>query len=276
IKWDLKGNRVLLSEITYGLSADPNSPIAAAVKAANNDSIIISFPVAAFNKEGDPVIEVGRLFTSDIQEFSARQRIGASGVDASRTFIERIAPFQDNIETEVTVTYTSSGGRGGATAGRGGGGLGGGTMRGNSATVVLHHSMVKLPEKPMMPRRFDERVGYFSTSTTDYTHSEHKAERLRYITRWRLEKKDPNAAVSEPVKPIVYYIDAATPTKWVPWLKKGIEDWNEAFEAAGFKNAIVAKSAPTPEQDPDWSPEDVRNSVIRWLPSTVEHASGPH
>jgi len=91
---------VLLSEITYGLSADPNSPIAAAVKAANNDSIIISFPVAAFNKEGDPVIEVGRLFTSDVQEFSARQRIGATGVDASRTFIERIAPFQDNIETE--------------------------------------------------------------------------------------------------------------------------------------------------------------------------------
>ena len=128
----------------------------------------------------------------------------------------------------------------------------------------------------MMARVFDERVGYFTSSTMDYSHDEYKAERVRYIARWRLEKKDPTAAVSEPVKPIVYYIDAATPTKWVPWLKKGIEDWNVAFEAAGFKNAIVGKEAPTQGQDPDWSPEDVRNSVIRWLPSTVENASGPH
>jgi hypothetical protein len=154
--------------------------------------------------------------------------------------------------------------------------LGGGQMRGNSATVVLHHSMVRLPEKPMMPRLFDERVGYFTTSTMDYSRSEYKAERTRYIARWRLEKKDPAAAISEPVKPIVYYIDAATPRKWVPWLKKGIEDWNEAFLAAGFKNAIIGKEAPTAAQDPTWSPEDVRHSVIRWLPSTTENASGPH
>lgn len=278
VKWEQKGNRVLLVEVSYGLSADPNSPIAQAVKAANNDSIIRSFPVAAFSKDGAPVIEVSQLYTADLQEFSARQRIGATGVDASRTFIEHINSYPENIETEVTVTYTSAGGRGGApTGGRGpAGGLGGGTMRGTSATVVLHHSLVHLPEKPMMPRLFDERVGYFTTSTTDYTAEEHKAARVRYIARWRLEKKDPTAAVSEPVKPIVYYIDSATPTKWVPWLKKGIEDWNEAFEAAGFKNAIIGKLAPTKEQDPNWSPEDVRNSVIRWLPSTTENASGPH
>ena len=99
---------------------------------------------------------------------------------------------------------------------------------------------------------------------------------MRYIARWRLEKKDPGAALSDPVKPIIYYIDSATPKKWAPWLKKGVEDWNEAFAAAGFKNAIIAKDAPTPDQDPDWSPEDVRHSVIRWLPSTIENASGPH
>ena len=128
----------------------------------------------------------------------------------------------------------------------------------------------------MMPRLFDERVGYFTTSTMDYSRDEHRADARRYIARWRLEKKDPTAAVSEPVKPIVYYIDPATPMKWVPWLKKGIEDWQLAFEAAGFKNAIIAKEAPTPEEDPDWSPEDVRNSVVRWLPSTIENASGPH
>jgi hypothetical protein len=220
---------------------------------------------------------VGRMFTADTPEFSARQRLGATAVDASRTFLEHIHTFPDNVETEVTVTYTrGAGGAAVPTGGRGGGGLGGGQMRGNSATVVLHHSMVRLPEKPMMARLFDERVGYFTTSTMDYSRSEYKTERTRFIARWRLEKKNPGAAVSEPVQPIVYYIDAATPRKWVPWLKKGIEDWNEAFEAAGFKNAIIGKEAPTAAQDPTWSPEDVRHSVIRWLPSATENASGPH
>ncbi len=111
----------------------------------------------------------------------------------------------------------------------------------------------------------------------DYSKDEHRAPRaVRYIARWRLEKKDPAAAVSDPVKPIVYYIDAATPMKWREWLKKGIEDWQPAFEAAGFRNAIVAKMAPTLEEDPDFSPEDVRYSVIRWMPSTTENAQGPH
>jgi hypothetical protein len=276
VRWELKGNRVLLEEANFSVVADPREPIAMAVKAANNDSIIMAFPVAAFAKDGDPVVEVSRLFTSDVQEFSARQHMGASGVDATRSFVEHIRPFPDNIEAEVTMTYTNTGGRGAAaTVGRGGG-LGGGTMRGSSATVVLHHSMVRLPEKPMTPRLFDERVGYFTTNTMDYSRNEYSTKETRYIARWRLEKKDPNAALSEPVKPLVYYIDAATPTKWAPWLIKGVEDWNVAFEAAGFKHAIIGKMAPTPEQDPDWSPEDVRHSVIRWLPSTVENASGPH
>jgi hypothetical protein len=278
VRWDLKGNRVLLMDVNFGMTADPRRPIAMAVAAANNDAIIQAFPVAAFSKDGAPVIEIGRFLTGDSQEFSARQRLGATAVDASRTFVERIAPYPENIEAEVTVTYTRP--AAGASAMGGGrgptGGLGGGQMRPGSATVVLHHSLVRLPEKPMMAREFDERVGYFTSSTMDFSHDDYKAERVRYIARWRLEKKDPRAAVSEPVKPIVYYIDAATPTKWVPWLKKGIEDWNVAFEAAGFKNAIIGKAAPTKEQDPDWSPEDVRNSVIRWLPSTVENASGPH
>jgi hypothetical protein len=136
--------------------------------------------------------------------------------------------------------------------------------------------MVKLPEKPMMPRLFDERVGYFSVRKYDYGIDEHRAPERRFITRWRLEKKDPNAEISEPVKPIVYYVDPATPTKWIPYIKKGIEDWQPAFEAAGFKNAIIAKEAPSKEEDPDWDAEDARYSVIRYLPSTIENASGPH
>nr|MDQ3071623.1 zinc-dependent metalloprotease [Acidobacteriota bacterium] len=145
-----------------------------------------------------------------------------------------------------------------------------------SATVLMHYSMVKLPEKPMQPRLFDERVGYFSVAKFDYGLDVAKAQERRFITRYRLEKKDPTAAMSEPIKPIVYYIDRATPAKWIPYMKAGIEKWQEAFEAAGFKNAILAKMAPSAAEDPDFSAEDARYSVIRWLPSTTENASGPH
>jgi hypothetical protein len=112
--------------------------------------------------------------------------------------------------------------------------------------------MIKLPEKPMMARLFDERVGYFTQGLTDYGTGEQQQMQKRFITRYRLEKKDPNAALSEPVQPIVYWVDPATPKKWVPFIKKGIEDWQPAFEMAGFKNGIIAKEAPRAE-DPDWS-----------------------
>ncbi|HEY1756835.1 MAG TPA: zinc-dependent metalloprotease [Bryobacteraceae bacterium] len=273
VRWQLKGNRVLLTGVNREAIADPTQPISLAVNAANTDTIIQAFPVAAFSKDQDPVIEVTRLFTSDIQEFSARQTLGATTVDANRSFIEHVTPYPSNVEAEVTLTYTrgAAGARGGGGGGEGGGGRGGGAV-----TVVLHHSMVKLPDTPMQPRLFDNRVGFFSDAALDYTRDEYKAKSIRYIDRWRLEKKDPSAALSEPVKPIVYYIDPSTPTNLVPWIKKGIEDWNVAFEAAGFKNAIQARTRPTPQEDPNWSSEDVRNSVVKWIPSTTENAEGPH
>src|SRR5262249_11765647 len=153
----------------------------------------------------------------------------------SRSFIEKIVSYPENIEVEASHTYTlptdppAVGQRGGQPG-----------MRPGSATVVMHWSMVKLPENPMVPRLFDERVGYFTTATYDYGRDEHRAQRRRFIARYRLEKKDPNVELSEPVKPIVYYIDPATPKKWIPYLKAGIESWQPAFEAAGFKNAIIA------------------------------------
>jgi hypothetical protein len=172
----------------------------------------------------------------------------------------------------VEVTQTFTGAEPAAGAGRAAGAARG--MRGTSATVLTSYSMVKLPETPMMARLFDERVGYFTQGLVDYGTEEHRSVQKRYITRYRLEKKDPTAAISEPVKPIVYWVDPATPKKWVPFVKQGVEDWKVAFEAAGFRNAIIAKEAPA--DDPDWSAEDARYSVIRWLPSTTENASGPH
>jgi hypothetical protein len=274
VTWELHNNRVYLRDINFSVTAQPDTPIAEAVKDSNNATIIMAFNVAAYH-DGDPVIDVSRLFNTDVPEMSARQQLGATAFDPARSYIDHVNPYPDNIEAEATATYTRTGNATPVAGGRGGG-LGGGTMRGNSATIVLHHSMVRLPEKPMTPRLFDERVGYFTTAQMDYSADEYRARTVRYIARWRLEKKDPNAAISEPVKPIVYYIDSATPKKWVPWLKKGIEDWNEAFAAAGFKNAIIGKPAPSAQEDPNWSPEDIRHSVIRWLPSTVENASGPH
>jgi hypothetical protein len=271
VRWVKRDDNILLQNIEYGIVADPNNPF---LGDANVPAIIRRFPVAAYAANGDPVIDVTGLFIGqqEVPEFSARGRVGGRGMDPSRSFFERAISFPENINVEVTITYTGgdapaaepAGGRGG----RGGGG------RGPSATVLVHHSMIKLPEKPMMPRLFDERVGYFTQGLVDYGTGEQQQMQKRYIARYRLEKKDPNAAMSEPVKPIIYWVDPATPKKWVPWVIKGIEDWQPAFEAAGFIKGIIAKEAPP--NDPEWSGEDVRYSVIRWLPSTTENASGPH
>ncbi len=276
VRWERQNNRILLRNISYDVVADPKEPISKAVKAANNDSIIRSFYIEALDKNGKDdsvVIDVTSLFTTEINEFSARSRLRARVFDASRSFVERVVSFPENIEIEATHTFTNPPDLPSPTAQPSPIAIPGG-MGSGSASVVVHYSMVKLPENPMMPRLFDERVGYFSVRKMDYGKDEHRAPQRVYITRWRLEKKDPSASLSEPIKPIVYYIDPATPTKWVSYIKKGIEDWQPAFEAAGFKNAIIAKDAP--KDDPDWSPEDARYSVVRWLPSTVQNAMGPH
>ncbi len=281
VKWERRGNRILLRNVSYDVVADPKLPVSRAVQASNNDTIIMAFNIEAIGKDDSAVIDVSRLFTTEVTEFSARTRLRARGFDASRSFIDKTKSFPTNIEVEVSQTYTSPPD---ANPGGGGGGpqpptpnpFAQGMRAGTNATVVMHYSMVKLPDNPMMPRLFDERVGYFSVRKMDYGIDEHRAPQRTYITRWRLEKKDPNAELSDPVKPIVYYVDPATPTKWIPWIKKGIEDWQPAFEAAGFRNAIIAKEAPSKTEDPYWDPEDARYSVIRYLPSTIENASGPH
>jgi hypothetical protein len=269
VRWERQANRVLLRVVNYDVVADPAQPIARAVADANVPAIVRSFNVLVSSPDDNPVIDVTALLLGEIAEFSPRANLGARGMDQSRSYLEKVVSFPENINAQVTQTYTAGAPGTAPTGGRAG-------MRGTSGTISLFHSLVKLPEMPMQPRLFDSRVGYFTTSTYDFGRDEHRAVSREFITRYRLEKKDPDAAISEPVKPIVYYVDPATPTKLVSYVKKGIEDWQPAFEAAGFRNAIVAKDAPTAEEDPDWDPEDVRYSVVRWLPSTVENAQGPH
>src|SRR5271167_4114342 len=251
VRWERNANKINLRQVNYDIVADAKTPISLAVKAANNDTIIMSFPIAAFGKEPgkekekeppvekltekkedvpesstkpaaskeaasrtarpenreyketghEPsiIIEVTRLFTSDVFELSARQRLNATSMDPTRSYIERISPYPDNIEVESTHTYTRMPTPQGVQQTTNPFAAGG--MRPGSATAVLHHSMVKLPEHPMTPRLFDERVGYFAVRQMDYGRDEARAPKRIYITRWRLEKRDPGAALSEPVKP---------------------------------------------------------------------------
>jgi hypothetical protein len=267
LRWERRENRVLLRSVSYATVADSATPIYQAVRQSNFEPILAAFNVEAYGPDSAPVVEVTRLFTAPPSELGVAGSFPGNP-DPTRSFIERAVAFPENIVVEAILTIPVAGRAGGAP----------GALPGapTSQSVTMSWSMVKLPEKPMMARLFDQRTGYFSVQQLDYSRPEQRAQNRQYIVRWRLEKKDPNAAVSEPVKPITYYVDPATPSWLVPYVKQGIEDWQPAFEAAGFRRGIVAAEAPTPEQDPDWSPEDARYSVVRWFPSTVENATGPN
>ena len=273
VRWELRDKDVLLRDVKYAIRAEGPDSVRHSVEATSLEPIIRKMPVAAWGTNKAAVIEVTDLFTSDVPEFSAKTQLNASGADKGRSFIERLKTFPDNIETKALVTYTLAGPPSGNN-----------TPPGRSrrdpsqsgVTVLLHHSMVRLPEIPMRPRERDARVGFFNTTFEDFAASDHRVKEVRYINRWRLEKKDPDSEVSEPKKPIVFYVGRGVPDKWRPWVKKGIEAWQSAFEAAGFKNAILAKDPPREEEDPNWDAEDARYSTIMWMPSLIENAMGPH
>jgi hypothetical protein len=273
VRWEVRENKVLLRSISYANIADPNEPIHKAVEAMNTGTIVMAFPVEAFAADGSPVIDPVKFFTGDINAIPVKKILGGQSIDPARTFFDKARVFPLNLNVEATQTFNPKPPQ-----------LPPGfppqyadfLPPTPSPTAVVHYSFVKLPEKPMMGRLADDRVGYFTHSHTDYGRPEHETTLREFIARWRLEKKDPNAAKSEPVKPIVFYVDPSTPAKWAPYIKRGIEAWQPAFEEAGFLNAIQAKYAPTPEQDPDWSADDARISTIRWVPSTVANAMGPH
>jgi hypothetical protein len=273
VRWEQRGEDILLRDVKYAIRADAKDPIHNAVETTSVPAIIEVFPVKAYGKDKAPVIEVTGLFTADLPEFSAKRRLNAAGADPKRTFIDRVKAFPTNIETRVLMTYKPK--EGNPSLGPSGRTFGDPSQGG--ITVALRHSMVKLPEDLMRPRRYDDRVGFFTETFEDYGNvKNHQVEDVRYITRWRLEKKDPDAELSEPKKPIVFYIGREVPDKWRPYIKKGIENWQVAFERAGFKNAILAKDAPSEHEDPDWDAEDARYSTIRWLPAKIENAMGPH
>src|SRR5467141_2467754 len=267
VVWERMGNKVFLRIVSYAMRADSNQPVARAVRLSNIAPIIMSFDVASWHTpDSAAVIETTKLFTTDVAELNLLQAgMRIRRMDPARSVVDRARSFPRNVEVSALQTFEvdSVPGPAGAPPNR--------SL--NSITMLMNYSMVLLPDHPMMARLCDDRVGYFSLAFENYDEDRVSGARRCFIQRYRLEPKDPSAAVSDPIQPIVWYIDPATPAKWVPWLIKGVEMWEPVFRAAGFSNAITAKVAPV--DDPNFDLDDARNSTIRWLPSTIENAYGP-
>ncbi len=222
-------------------------------------------------KEKWPVIDATRLLLTNSPDLLDARGLGPAGLaaaDPSRSLINQVKVFSQNVEVRSTITFSSlSFSQQGQPNPF--------QLHDPSRTAVLHYSLALLPEKPMMGRFFDPRVGYFTEGFQEYNDERNGVRFRDFITRFRLEKKEPGEPLSEPVKPIVFYIAPEVPEKWRKYLKQGIEDWRPAFEQAGFKNAIVARDAPSKKEDPEWDAEDARYSVIRWVAQPVANAMGP-
>jgi len=276
LRWEKKPKKVLLRVVSYGNVAADSLPMHEAVINSNFEPVLFSFNIKAFNKKDSlnpaTVIEVDPLFSKDVNALGIpsayRKQYKVSRMDGERSFIESIKSYPLNIEARHVKTYVAGAAPSNQSLG--------------SISIEINNSMILLPKEPMKRRYFDERVGWFARSQVDYGLDAQESKTVRYLDRWRLEVKDEDiekfkaGELVEPKKPIVYYVDRATPKKWVPYIKQGIEDWQTAFETAGFKNAILAKDPPSKEENPEWSPEDVRYSVVRYLASPIPNANGPH
>ena len=273
LRWQKKDNKILLRVVSHNVVASDSLPVNEAVLNSNFEPILYSFKIESKGIDStSTLIEVTKLFSEDVKPlgFPQNRRKGykISSLNSKKSFIESIKSYPENIESRHVKTYNSSSPPSNSSTG--------------TISLEINNSMILLPKVPMQKRYFDQRVGWFARSQVDYGLDVQESKSLKYLDRWRLEVKDEdlekfkNGELVTPKKQIVYYIDRATPVKWRKYLKQGIEDWQVAFEEAGFKNAIIAKDPPTKEEDPEWSPEDVRYSVVRYLASPIPNANGPH
>ncbi|MDB4049785.1 zinc-dependent metalloprotease [Flavobacteriaceae bacterium] len=273
LRWQIKDNKILLRVVSHNVVASDSLPVNEAVLNSNFEPILYSFKIESKGIDStSTLIEVTKLFNEDVKPLgfpqSRRKGYKISSLNSKKSFIESIKSYPENIESRHVKTYNSSSPPSNSSTG--------------TISLEINNSMILLPKTPMKRRYFDQRVGWFARSQVDYGLDVQESKSLKYLDRWRLEVKDEdlekfkNGELVTPKKQIVYYIDRATPLKWRKYLKEGIEDWQVAFEQAGFKDAIIAKDPPTKEKDPEWSPEDVRYSVVRYLASPIPNANGPH
>lgn len=279
IRFENKDNkRILVREYSYRERSENKDGMFQSVRNSNTQPIVANFGIETIKKDSltrNYVINVSVFLQKENPLFSfdadSKEYIGLLNMVGEGTYIDTLKAFPKNIEISTTVTYQSKKGMSNV------GFLETGSPR-IPLTYELNSSMVLLPEVPMKARLFDPRVGYFTVGYTDFDSNPQGIEYKKLITRWCLEPKNEAAYLRgelvEPKKPITIYIDPATPKKWVPYLIQGVNDWQVAFEKAGFKNAIYALEAPT--DDPSWSLEDARHSAIVYKPSDIPNASGPH
>jgi hypothetical protein len=257
VVWEESNGKVVLRDRSFQMQVLDASAIRQSVDALTYGNYLGAFDIEALGPDSARVVDVTSLFTSNRGEF-----VAVRGITPDRTFIESAPAFPQNVN--VLATQTGMAPPQGAP---------GGTPP-VATTMRLEWSLMALPAEPMMPRLHDSRVGYISVSHTGFGDGFHRAEPRRYIRRFRLEREDPSAEVSDPVRPIVFWVDRATPEWLVPWVMRGVEEWQPAFEEAGFSNAIVAKLPPSIDEDPDWSPYDARHSMIYWRASSIMNATG--
>jgi len=271
VRWVKRDGNIDMKVISFENQSEEESPIYQSVQANNFFPILFSSKIETWSKDSTSVvIEAGPLFENEVDAIngiseSLRKRYKVKKLDKSRSYIESANAYPKNIEVKHVMTYEAENPPERDQAG--------------TISMLLNQSMILLPENKMQPRLADYRVGWFTIDKYDYNSEELKADDYEIIRRWKLVPKDIEAykrgELVEPEDPIVYYLDPATPEKWRPYFKQGIEDWNVAFEKAGFKNAIIAKDPPSEEEDPEFSPEDVRYSVVRYVASTTRNAVGP-
>lgn len=277
-------DKVFIRAVAYrNVSNDTLQPIYKAVRNSNVDPIAAAFDIKSIRKDTSVVIEVTEFFKEDNQVFAlppiTKQRFKIGDLQKDRSYIEGIRAYPINLEVRTVKTYKVSPpslreetpGTTNLPAGRDAG----------AVTFEINNSLILLPREPARKRLYDPRVGYFATGRTVFDDDQQRAEDETIIVRWRLEPKNDadmrrqqKGEKIEPAKPIVFYIDPATPAKWRPFLKKGVEDWQPAFEQAGWKNAIIARD--WPENDTTMSLEDARFSVIRYFASDIQNAYGPN
>ena len=265
------GNKVYVEEVRYELWAQKQSNLQRGVESASLRTAIRAFDIIREGKDGAPIIDVTGILVSEVPAGFAldlMRQFHMRMVDPRRSYIQSVKAFPENIDVRFYQTWVPDP----AELFKPGGDD---EKRATSLGFLFQTSLHLLPEHPMQPRYRDDRVGYFGVTFDDYGTEEHGKVTRAYIQRFRLEKKDINAAVSEPLKPIVFFISPEVPDEWKPYIKRGIEDWQQVFEKAGFRKAIIARDAPTSKEDPDWDPEDVRYNVIRWTPSGRANAMGP-
>jgi len=258
VRWERDGNRILLRAVSHAQTVAPGDPMEAALRHIGFEPIIASLPVEA-EGIGSVVVEVSGLFTSGNPNFgldrSRRTQWEARAVDPERSWVQAIRSFPTNVEVRNVLTYHADAPPA--------------LPRTGALSILAHHSMILLPAEPMRPRLHDPRVGMITVETLDYSTGAHWPVRRQYVQRFRLEPSDPAAfargEVVDPVTPITWYVDLATPERWRPYVIAGLEEWNTAFERAGFREAVRAVMAPTPEEDPDFDLMDARFNVVRWI-----------